>query len=133
MNPNMNPSRLLFRSLVLLLVLLPFASALRADDGMWLLDKPPLRQLKERYGFEPNAAWLEHVQKASVRFNNGGSGSFASADGLVITNHHVAADAIYKLSTAEHNYLKDGFHAKSRAEELKCVDLELTCSCRWKT
>lgn len=125
MNPNMNPSRLLFRSTALLLALLPLAPALRADDGMWLLDKPPLRELKERYNFEPSAAWLEHVQKSSVRFNNGGSGSFASADGLVITNHHVASDAIYKLSTAEHNYLKDGFHAKTRAEELKCVDLEL--------
>jgi hypothetical protein len=125
MRLNMNSSRLLCRSVVLLLGLLPFASALRADDGMWLLDKPPLREMKERYGFEPTAAWLEHVQKSSVRFNNGGSGSFASADGLVITNHHVASDAIYKLSTAEHNYLKEGFHAKTRAEELKCVDLEL--------
>jgi hypothetical protein len=105
-----------------LLFLLPAA---RADDGMWLLSKPPLRELKEKHGFEPTAAWLEHVQKSSVRFNNGGSGSFASADGLVVTNHHVASDAIYKLSTAEHNYLKDGFHAKTRAEELKCVDLEL--------
>ena len=96
-----------------------------ADDGMWLLNNPPLAQLKERYGFEPSPAWLEHVQKSAVRFNNGGSGSFASADGLVITNHHVAADAIYKLSTKERDLLKDGFLAKSRAEELKCVDLEL--------
>ena len=97
----------------------------RADDGMWLLNNPPLAKLKERYGFEPTPAWLEHVQKSSVRFNNGGSGSFASADGLVVTNHHVAADAIYKLSTKERDLLKDGFLAKTRADELKCVDLEL--------
>lgn len=121
----MNLPRLFARPAALFLALLPLAPALRADDGMWLLDKPPLREMKERYGFEPGAAWLEHVQKSSVRFNNGGSGSFASADGLVITNHHVASDALYKLSTAEHNYLRDGFHAKTRAEELKCVDLEL--------
>ncbi|MFZ5494229.1 MAG: S46 family peptidase [Verrucomicrobiota bacterium] len=113
------------RAAAFLPALLAFLPAARADDGMWLLSKPPLRELQERHGFAPDAAWLEHVQKSSVRFNNGGSGSFASADGLVVTNHHVASDAIYKLSTAEHNYLKDGFHAKTRADELKCVDLEL--------
>jgi len=110
---------------ILVSALLLSAAALRADDGMWLLNKPPLAELKERYGFEPTPAWLEHVQKASVRFNNGGSGSFASADGLIVTNHHVGADAIYKLSTKERDLLKEGFHAKTRAEELKCVDLEL--------
>lgn len=92
---------------------------------MWLVNNPPLAQLKERYGFEPSADWLEHVQKSSVRFNNGGSASFASADGLIITNHHVGADAIYKLSTKERDLLKQGFLAHSRAEELPCVDLEL--------
>lgn len=100
-------------------------SWLRADDGMWLLNQPPLAALKERYGFEPTPAWLEHVQKSAVRFNNGGSGSFASADGLILTNHHVASDALYKLSSENKNLLRDGFHARSRSEELKCVDLEL--------
>ncbi|AOS44610.1 Peptidase S46 [Lacunisphaera limnophila] len=109
----------------LLIAVLLLATVLRADDGMWLLTNPPLQDLKAKYGFEPTPAWLEHVQKASVRMNNGGSGSFASADGLVITNHHVASDAIYKLSSTGHNYLEDGYHAKSRAEELKCTDLEL--------
>lgn len=100
-------------------------STLHADDGMWLLNKAPLASLKERHGFTPSAEWLEHVQKASVRFNNGGSGSFASPDALIVTNHHVASDAIQKLSSREHNYLKNGFFARARAEELKCVDLEL--------
>lgn len=101
------------------------AVSLHADDGMWLFTNPPLAGLKASYGFEPSSAWLEHVQKSAVRFNNGGSGSFASADGLIITNHHVAHDSIYKLSTKEHDYVRDGFYAKTRAEELKCVDLEL--------
>lgn len=98
---------------------------LRADDGMWLLNAPPLAELKQRYGFEPTPAWLEHVQKSAVRFNNGGSGSFASADGLIITNHHVGIDSLHKLSTKERDLLKQGYLAKSRAEELQCVDLEL--------
>jgi hypothetical protein len=92
---------------------------------MWLFNHPPLQQLKERYGFAPDANWLEHVQKASVRFNSGGSGSFVSAEGLVMTNHHVGADDLQKLSTPDKNYLRDGFHAKTRAEELKCKGLEL--------
>src|SRR5213082_3307420 len=97
----------------------------QADEGMWLFNNPPLRQLKENYQFEPTPQWLEHLQKASVRFNSGGSGSFVSADGLCITNHHVGADALQKASSQQHNYLKEGFFAKTNAEEIKCADLEL--------
>src|SRR5947209_3491491 len=96
-----------------------------ADEGMWLFNAPPLKQLKEKYYFEPTQQWLEHLQKASVRFNSGGSGSFISANGLVITNHHVGADALQKASSEQHNYLKNGFYAKTNAEEIKCSDLEL--------
>jgi hypothetical protein len=95
------------------------------DEGMWLYNNPPRKLLKERYNFDPTDAWLEHLQKASVRFNSGGSGSFVSPDGLVMTNHHVGADDLQKLSTPEKNYLRDGFHARTRAEELKCKGLEL--------
>src|SRR5438874_6717533 len=96
-----------------------------ADEGMWLFNNPPLRQLKEKYQFEPTPQWLEHLQKASVRFNSGGSGSFVSANGLCITNHHVGADALQKASSEQHNYLKGGFYAKTNTEEIKCADLEL--------
>ena len=61
-----------------------------ADEGMWTFDNPPIKQLKERYGFEPTREWLDHVRLSSVRFNDGGSGSFVSPRGLVLTNHHVA-------------------------------------------
>lgn len=96
-----------------------------ADEGMWLFNDPPRALLKERYGFEPTDAWLTHLQRASVRFNSGGSGSFVSSSGLVMTNHHVGADALQKLSTKEHDLLAEGFHARSQAEEKPCVDLEL--------
>jgi len=100
-------------------------SSVVADEGMWLYTAPPLKQLKEKYQFEPTPQWLEHLQKSSVRFNTGGSGSFVSADGLVITNHHVGSDTLDKLGDEQHNYLRDGFYAKTREEELKCHDLEL--------
>src|SRR5205809_2628223 len=106
-------------------ILLVTAISSRADEGMWLFNNPPLRQLKEKYQFEPTSQWLEHLQKASVRFNSGGSGSFVSATGLCITNHHVGADALQKASSEQHNYLKEGFYAKTNAEEIKCADLEL--------
>src|ERR1700758_5707200 len=91
-----------------------------ADEGMWLFNAPPLNQLKEKYQFEPTPQWLDHLQKASVRFNSGGSGSFVSANGLVVTHHHVGADTLQKMGTAQHNYVKDGFYAKTQAEEKKC-------------
>ncbi|MBA4065826.1 MAG: serine protease [Isosphaera sp.] len=95
------------------------------DEGMWLFSNPPRALLKERYGFEPDQKWLDHVRLSSVRFNSGGSGSFVSPDGLVMTNHHVGADDIQKLSTKERNFLRDGFHARTRDQELKCKGLEL--------
>ena len=113
------------RSSVLLLSLgLSFAAA-RADEGMWLFNNSPIKQLQEKYRFDPTPQWLGHLRKASVRFNSGGSGSFISADGLTITNHHVGADTLQKLSSAEHNYLHDGFYAKTQAEEPRALDLEL--------
>lgn len=100
-------------------------SVCHADEGMWLFNNPPRKLLKEKHQFEPTQAWLDHLREAAVRFNSGGSGSFASADGLVITNHHVGADALQKISSSEHNYLSDGFYARTLAEEIRCVDLEL--------
>ena len=114
-----------FLAVSLFVLAVAFNPSARADEGMWLFSAPPLEQLKEKYKFEPTQRWLEHLQKASVRFNSGGSGSFVSATGLCITNHHVGADALQKASSEQHNYLKDGFYAKTNTEEIKCADLEL--------
>jgi hypothetical protein len=105
------------------LVMLPTTTY--GDEGMWLFNNPPREQLKAKYQFEPTDAWLEHVQKSSVRFNSGGSGSFVSADGLVMTNHHVAAHDLDKVSTPEKNYLREGFYAKNKDDQIKCKGLEL--------
>jgi len=96
-----------------------------ADEGMWVYNNLPLKQLQAKYGFTPSPQWIERLMKASVRFNNGGSGSFISANGLVLTNHHVAADALEKLSTPEHNLYEEGFLARTPADEKPTKDLEL--------
>lgn len=112
--------------IVLMLMLgLVFASGASGDEGMWLYNAFPRAQVKAKYGFDASQAWLDHVRLGSVRFNNGGSGSFVSADGLTFTNHHVGAVCVQQISTAGHDYMKEGFYAKTRAEEPRCPDLEL--------
>ena len=101
------------------------ANPLVADEGLWLFNNVPKAQLKQRYGFEPGDEWLEHLRMSSVRFNNGGSGSFVSANGLVMTNHHVAADCLQKVSSGGKDYMQDGFYVPTRPTEAKCPDLEL--------
>jgi len=110
---------------ILVLILALAAPLALADEGMWLYNAFPRDKVKARYGFLPTQDWLDHVRLSSVRFNNGGSGSFVSADGLAFTNHHVGADCIQKLSTAGKDYMKTGFYAKTQADEAKCPDLEL--------
>jgi hypothetical protein len=100
-------------------------SFLYGDEGMWLYNNAPKEYLKSKYGFEPTDAWLDRVRLSSVRFNSGGSGSFVSPNGLVMTNHHVGADDLQKLSDEKNDYLKNGFHAKTIEEEKACKGLEL--------
>jgi hypothetical protein len=104
--------------------LLAAAPAL-ADEGMWTYDNPPLRQLKERHGFEPAKEWLDHVRLASVRFMDGGSGSFVSPDGLMITNHHVGLGCIQNVSKAGSDFVRDGFYAPTRDKEAACPGYEV--------
>ena len=113
------------RILIALGLLLLLSGVALADEGMWLFDAPPTARIKARYGFEPGPQWLEHVRLSSVRFNNGGSGSFVSEDGLVFTNHHVGAKCIQELSSGARDYMKEGFLAHTRAEEARCPELEL--------
>lgn len=104
---------------------LSVGATVSADEGMWLLNNPPRKYLKERHDFTLTDEWLERARKASVRFNNGGSGSFVSAEGLIVTNHHIGADCLQKLSPKDKDYLRDGYYAATRDKEMRCPDLEL--------
>lgn len=100
-------------------------SGLRAEEGMWTFDNPPSKLIQEKYNFALTPAWLERVRLASVRLNDGGSGSFVSPNGLLLTNHHVARGQLQKNSTPERDYIKNGFYARAAAEEMKSPDLEV--------
>jgi len=96
-----------------------------ADEGMWTFNNVPRAEIKKKYGFEVTDEWLKDVRLASVRFNNGGSGSFVSSNGLVLTNYHIVEDIVAEVSTPQKDYAKEGFVAKTRAEEIKAPSLEL--------
>jgi hypothetical protein len=113
------------RLLVLWGLLVLLCASSPAEEGMWPYNRLPMDHLKQKYKFAPSAAFLERLHKASVRLNNGGSGTFVSPNGLVMTNHHVASDCIKKLSSEKKDYIQDGFSAARRPAELKCPDLEI--------
>ena len=96
-----------------------------AEEGMWPLDNLPAHELQETYAFTPTPEWIEHVRLSSIRLSDGGSGGFVSPNGLVITNQHAALGQLSKVSTATSDYVRHGFFARTRAEEMRCPDLEL--------
>ncbi len=96
-----------------------------ADEGMWTFNNVPRAEIKKKYGFDVTDEWLNKVRLASVRFNNGGSGSFVSQNGLVLTNYHIVEDIVGEVSTPQRDYAKEGFVAKTRADEIKAPSLEL--------
>jgi hypothetical protein len=100
-------------------------SVVRGDEGMWTFDNPPVKQIQEKYNFTVTQAWLDRVRLASVRLNDGGSGSFVSPNGLLLTNHHVARGQLQKNSTAERDYMQTGFLALTPEQEMKSPDLEV--------
>lgn len=126
--PNSGGDFMLKRSLLVLVIMCISAYAF-ADEGMFTFDNPPIAQIEKNHNVKLDEKWFEYSMRASVRFNNGGSGSFVSPNGLVLTNHHIGFDCIQKISTPEKDYVKNGFSAASPAEEAKCPDLEVNMLC----
>ncbi len=117
-------------SALIVAVLLLFTPALFADEGMWTFDNPPLRFWRDKYGFEPTQEWLDHIRLSTVRLNDGTSGGatgcLVGPDGLLLTNQHVGAGQVGKLSQSGRDFVKEGFYARTHAEELRCPDMAAT-------
>ncbi len=107
-----------------LLLALAATACLRADEGMWTFDNVPVKRIKASLGVDVDQAFLDRLRLATVRFP-GATGSFVSPEGLVLTNHHVGRGAIQQVSSAEHDYIRDGFMAVDRDHELKVPGLVL--------
>src|SRR5689334_25355687 len=84
-----------------------------ADEGIWPFNNVPRAVIKKKYGLEVTDDWLNKVRLASVRFNNGGSGSFVSTDGLVLTKYHIVEDIVGEMCKPGKVLSKDGFLAKT--------------------
>jgi hypothetical protein len=115
----MKKSYVIFLCIAVLLANLAFA-----EEGMWLFNAVPKDKIKARYGFEPTQDWLDHVRLSSVKFG-GGSGSFVSPNGLVLTNHHIGAGCINAISTTAKDYMKTGFYAPTQADEVRCPNMSV--------
>jgi hypothetical protein len=101
-----------------------FASAASAEEGVWTFDNMPAKTLQAKYGFATSSASLTALRLSAVRFS-GASGSFVSADGLLLTNHHVAFSCVQRLSTSGEDLVRIGFMARTRAEERPCPGAEI--------
>ena len=116
--------------LTTLAILTAFASGMRADEGMWLLpliEKMNGKALQE-LGCELTPKQIYDINNTSlkdaiVQFGGGCTGEIISANGLLVTNHHCGYGNIQKLSSVEHDYLKDGYWAMNNSEELPCAGL----------
>jgi Peptidase S46 len=100
------------------------APAAHADEGMWTFDHFPASKVKARYGFAPDEAWLDQVRNSAVRLTSGCSASVVTKDGLVLTNHHCVVTCEQTMSTAEQDYVAQGFLTHARTEERQCPGMQ---------
>ena len=117
------------KKLLLLIILLSSGFTLLADEGMWLPSQIAQRiNDMQAKGFKLSAEDLYSINNSSlkdaiVHFNGGCTGELISNEGLLITNHHCGYSKIQYHSSVEHDYLKDGFWAMTREQELANPDL----------
>lgn len=99
-------------------------SAAHADEGMWTLNNFPKAAVKQKYGVDISDTWLAHTQRSITRHESGCTGSFISAQGLVLTNHHCVMECLSEISSSDHDYVENGYNATDRTQgnsgERKC-------------
>src|SRR6516162_1017048 len=104
-------------------ILLSFALPMAADEGTWLFNQFPADAVKQKYNFDVTSQFLDNLRFASVRIA-GGSGTFVSPAGLLITNQHLITGCLAGMSGKQQDYVKDGFYAPSQPSEKPCPGIE---------
>ena len=107
-------SKLVLASLVLV------GSSMAADEGMWTFDSFPREAARQTYGVDVTDTWLDRLRLATTRVEGGCTGSFASPDGLVLTNHHCVRRCVSQISTTDNDIAAAGFLASDRSQEIRC-------------
>ena len=108
------------RSKLAIAILLLLSSSMGADEGMWTLDNFPRDAVRQKYGVGVTETWLNQLRLATTRLEGGCTGSFASPDGLVLTNHHCVRRCVSQISSADNDVATNGFLATDRSQELRC-------------
>ena len=114
------------KAVLTLAVAVVLGGVLLADEGMWTFDNIPRDAIARKYKVTLTDQWLQRLQQSVVRLESGCTGSFVSADGLVLTNHHCAAECLSNLSTAQRDYIAQGFTAATRDAEVRCPGEQLS-------
>ncbi|MCQ4875590.1 S46 family peptidase [Butyricimonas paravirosa] len=117
------------KKLILLLFLSIYVMVSRADEGMWLLSR--LKQYNEARMKElglkvPVDVIVDSLSQAIISFNGNGTASFISKDGLLVTNYHCAYAGIQQSSSDENNYIRDGFWASRREDEIPLSGINIS-------
>ena len=108
------------RSKLVIAILLLLSSSTAADEGMWTLGNFPREAVRQKYGVDVTEPWLNQLRLATTRLEGGCTGSFASPDGLVLTNHHCVRRCVSQISSAENDVAANGFLATGRGQEVRC-------------
>jgi hypothetical protein len=101
------------------------ATPASSEEGLWTFDNFPTARMQRDLGWAPDQAWLDRVMAGAARLP-GCSGSNVSANGLILTNHHCVTACLRNLSSANADYLRDGFMARAREQEVRCPNYSIS-------
>jgi V8-like Glu-specific endopeptidase len=108
------------KQFTLAVLLFALSGGVTADEGMWTFDNLPKGEIAKRYGVQLTDQSLARLQKSVVRLESGCTASFVSSDGLVLTNHHCAAECLSDNSNAQRDLIANGYIAAALEDELRC-------------
>lgn len=103
------------------------AAQAQAEEGFWLFTAPPMKAIQRDHRQAPSRALLDHLMRSTAKFDSGfNSGSFVSADGLLLTNWHIGKAFVRRMTNGA-RYMREGYLARTPAEELRLDPKDMGC------